>query len=132
MKTFGQQQKRNHQQQHYFFHFTMNNPLFAENPEETIANEEVMQKYRASAAAVNEAILKVAQQAIVPGVRVVDLCELGDKFIREKTGSFMRKKKSMLRGVAFPTCVSLNNNLCHFTPDEGDATVTKEGDIVRM
>lgn len=103
-----------------------------ENPNETIANEDVVAKYRASANAVNNALLKVAQEAVVPGKRVYDLCELGDRLLREGTAGYMKKKKSMMRGVAFPTSISLNNSLCHFSPDETDQTVIQEGDIVRI
>ena len=36
-------------------------------------------------------------------------------------------------GVAFPTCISLNNVVCHHCPLESDPVVTlKDGDVVKM
>ena len=39
----------------------------------------------------------------------------------------------MLPGIAFPTCVSINNCICHFSPLKGDSDVLlKEGDLVKI
>ncbi|KAF5948069.1 hypothetical protein HYC85_014026 [Camellia sinensis] len=35
-------------------------------------------------------------------------------------------KKKIERGVAFPTCVSVNNTLCHFSPLASDEAVLEE------
>nr|GME13947.1 ERBB-3 BINDING PROTEIN 1 [Ipomoea batatas] len=41
-------------------------------------------------------------------------------------------KKKIERGVAFPTCISVNNIVCHFSPLSNDATVLEEGDMVKI
>lgn len=41
-------------------------------------------------------------------------------------------KKKIERGVAFPTSLSVNNTVCHFSPLASDETVLKEGDILKM
>ena len=41
-------------------------------------------------------------------------------------------KKKIERGVAFPTCLSVNNTVCHYSPLASDETVLKEGDILKM
>ena len=41
-------------------------------------------------------------------------------------------KKKIERGLAFPTCISVNNIVCHFSPLAGDETVLEENDIVKM
>ena len=38
-------------------------------------------------------------------------------------------KKKIERGVAFPTCISVNNTVCHFSPLVSDETVCREGKI---
>lgn len=39
----------------------------------------------------------------------------------------------LLIGIAFPTCVSLNNCVCHFSPLRSDALVKlKKDDVVKM
>jgi len=38
----------------------------------------------------------------------------------------------MDKGVAFPTCVSVNESVCHFSPLSDDTTKLKLGDVVRI
>lgn len=39
----------------------------------------------------------------------------------------------MKKGIAFPTCLSVNNCICHFSPSKNDADlILKEGDIVKI
>jgi len=36
-------------------------------------------------------------------------------------------------GIAFPTCISINNCICHFSPLKTDPEVViKDGDLVKM
>ena len=41
-------------------------------------------------------------------------------------------KKKIERGVAFPTCISVNNTVCHFSPLVSDETVMEAGDVLNM
>ena len=45
---------------------------------------------------------------------------------------YKNSKKKIERGIAFPTCVSVNNIVCHYTPMPGDVSVLAEGDMVKM
>ncbi len=39
----------------------------------------------------------------------------------------------MLKGIAFPTCISINNVVGHFSPSsKEDKTVLAEGDLVKI
>jgi methionine aminopeptidase len=68
-----------------------------------------------------------------PGVKVVDLCDKGDALIRDQTAlMFKNSKKKIEKGIAFPTCVSVNNTVCHFSPLAGDETILATNDIVKM
>ncbi|KAF3613604.1 Proliferation-associated protein 2G4 [Capsicum annuum] len=68
-----------------------------------------------------------------PKAKIVDLCEKGDAFIKEQTGNMYKNvKKKIERGVAFPTCISVNNTVCHFSPLASDETVLEEGDILKI
>lgn len=61
------------------------------------------------------------------------ICEYGDKLILEETSKVFKKEKELKKGIAFPTCVSVNNCICHFSPIASDPDVTlKEGDLVKM
>lgn len=45
---------------------------------------------------------------------------------------FKNAKKKIERGIAFPTCVSVNSTVCHFSPPTGDETTISAGDVVKV
>ncbi|KAI0512064.1 hypothetical protein KFK09_012699 [Dendrobium nobile] len=52
-----------------------------------------------------------------PKGNIVGICEKGDAFIQEQAGSIYKNvKKKIERGVAFPSCISVNHTVCHFSP----------------
>lgn len=55
-------------------------------------------------------------------------------FLNERQTASMYKnaKKKIERGVAFPTCISVNNAVGHFSPLASDETVLEDGDMVKM
>lgn len=103
-----------------------------EQQEQTIADDLVVTKYKMGADIANQAI-KVVIEAAKPGVSVVSLCEKGDAFISAETGKVFKKEKEIKKGIAFPTCVSVNNYVCHFSPLKSDPDYTlKDGDLVKI
>ena len=39
----------------------------------------------------------------------------------------------LIAGIAFPTCISVNNCICHFSPLKSDPELLlKDGDMVKM
>jgi curved DNA binding protein len=99
--------------------------------DEGLDNESVLQKYRLAAEVVNEAIAYLQKES-VPGRRVVELCELGDKFVTEHAKKAFSKKKKMPKGIAFPTSINVNQIVCHFSPLDDDQTTLQEGDVVKI
>lgn len=100
--------------------------------EHTIADDLVVTKYKMGADIANQA-LKVLIEAAKPGVSVLSLCEKGDAFITAETGKVFKKEKEIKKGIAFPTCVSVNNCVCHFSPLKSDPDYTlKDGDLVKI
>uniref|UniRef100_A0A8D0AQG9 Proliferation-associated 2G4, b n=1 Tax=Sander lucioperca TaxID=283035 RepID=A0A8D0AQG9_SANLU len=79
-----------------------------ETQEQTIADDLVVTKYKMGAEIANQA-LKTVVGAGMAGVSVLSLCEKGDAFIMAETGKIFKKEKDMKKGIAFPTCVSVNN-----------------------
>ena len=61
----------------------------------------------------------------------LDLCKMGDAYILEAVGGLYKKNKDMKKGVAFPTCVSVNECVCAFSPMESTQTLAA-GDLVKM
>lgn len=51
---------------------------------------------------------------------------------RQTGNMYKNSKKKIERGVAFPTCISVNNIFCHFSPLASDESVLEENDIVKM
>ncbi|OUZ99128.1 Peptidase M24 [Macleaya cordata] len=106
-----------------------------ENKEEKeldLTSPEVVTKYKSAAEIINKALQLILSDC-KPGAKIVDLCEKGDTFIREQSGNMYKNvKKKVERGIAFPTCISVNNTVCHFSPLASDETVLQAGDILKI
>lgn len=103
-----------------------------EEKELDLTSHDVVTKYKLSAEIANKA-LQIVLSECKPKAKVVDLCEKGDSYIREQTGNvYKNAKKKIEKGVAFPTCISINSTVCHFSPLTGDETVLEENDIVKI
>jgi len=98
----------------------------------TIADDLVVTKYKMAAEITNN-VLKELVEACKPGASVRDLCILGDEKLAEATSKAFKKDKKLLKGIAFPTCMSVNNCICHYSPlvSEPD-TVLADGDTVKI
>ena len=69
----------------------------------------------------------------VPNASAVELCQFGDQRLLEETGKLFKKEKNLKKGISFPTCVSANNCICHFSPLKSDPDyIIKDGDLVKM
>lgn len=65
------------------------------------------------------------------GAKIVDLCQAGDNFIVAECKKAFPKQK-MERGIAFPTCVSVNNIAGHYSPLKDDKAVLRKGDLIKI
>ena len=75
--------------------------------------------------------LKTLLASCVAGTDVITLCEEGDRLLTEETGKIFKRESK--KGIAFPTCVSVNNCICHFSPIKSDPPVLlKDGDVVKI
>ncbi|OZJ03841.1 hypothetical protein BZG36_04303 [Bifiguratus adelaidae] len=99
----------------------------------TIGNPDVVTKYKTAADISNRVLAKVVKLC-TDGAKVIDICSEGDKAINAETKGVYNKGK-VIKGVGFPTCISVNNCVCHFSPlpsdPEASATL-KEGDLVKI
>jgi len=103
-----------------------------EDLEHTIAHDLVVTKYKMAAEITNKTLKQVIAKC-VPGASVRDICKFGDQMLREETGKQFKKEKELKKGIAFPTCISVNNCICHFAPlnSEPDYEL-KEGDVAKL
>jgi curved DNA binding protein len=115
-----------------FFRFSLAPPQEKEISE-LIDNPDVVTKYKAAAEIAN-AVMNIAREKCVEGGKISELCALLDGEIETRTSALYRKNKQMLKGVAFPACLSVNEIVGHYSPlaDGKDPdTVLKAGDVVK-
>ena len=90
-----------------------------EKEEDTsLRNNDVLNKYQ-EAARIANAVFEELVTAIEPGKTPNELCLLGDNAINEKLKGIFNKKVNgefIPKGVAFPTCISVNECVAHNTP----------------
>jgi curved DNA binding protein len=99
--------------------------------------ETEMTKYKVAADITNQ-VMKKLIEASTEGAKIIDLCTLGDKLIEEGASTVYNKNvkgQKVPKGLAFPTSISVNNCVAHFSPLESDPsagqTLAKE-DVVKI
>jgi len=95
-----------------------------------LTNPAVVQKYKGAAEVAHRAMEEVMKM-VKAGARIVDLCKAGDDFIVAECKKAF-PKNNIERGIAFPTCVSVNNIAGHFSPLKADQTLLRKGDVVKI
>jgi len=100
-----------------------------------LGNSDIVTKYQCAGKIVND-VLQLLISKLQPETKAIDLCELGDQMVIELSGKVYAQKKGgkkMDRGLAFPTCISVNNCVGHYSPlqSEGEVVI-KQGDMVKI
>lgn len=87
-----------------------------------------------AAAKITDAGLDHAKTLCVAGADVWTICQAVDAFLEKGLTEVYNSKKTkkVERGISFPTCVSLNNNMGHFSPLEGESCVIADGDVAKV
>ena len=96
-----------------------------------LSNSDVVEKYKVAAEVANKALAGVVA-SVAAGKPVVELCTFGDLLITKQCENIYKKNKSMDKGIAFPTCVSVNECLAHFSPLAEESFELKDGDVVKI
>ena len=91
--------------------------------ENFIEKPAILDKYKAAAQITNAALLKVISLCVT-GADIYTVCQEGDKFMEEELRKVFNNKKSkkLERGIAFPTCVSVNHVMGHFSPMKDESS----------
>ncbi|ORY93200.1 DNA-binding protein [Syncephalastrum racemosum] len=98
----------------------------------TIEDASVLKKYQDAAQIANSVLDKVIKMC-VDGAKIIDVCVAGDKAIQEAIQAVHKDVKS--KGVGFPTTVSKNNCVAHFSPIASDPEAEeslKNDDLVKI
>eukprot|EP00916_Digyalum_oweni_P013187 GHVL01021669.1.p1 GENE.GHVL01021669.1~~GHVL01021669.1.p1 ORF type:complete len:377 (-),score=83.38 GHVL01021669.1:53-1183(-) len=100
-----------------------------------LSNDAVVDKYLNAANIVNCVLNEIKQKCQI-GADIMELCDIADKMINEKCQNIFNAKKSgkkVEKGVAFPTCISVNEICGHFCPVKKDESRQLiEGDLAKI
>jgi len=99
-----------------------------------LSSPDVTTKYRTAGDIINKVLAKVAEKC-VNDADIATLCEESDKLLEEETGKLYNKKvkdKKIEKGIAFPTCISVNEIVGHFSPFKGESRQLKTGDVAKI
>lgn len=106
----------------------------------SLANPDVVTKYKEAAMIAQTTLIEIVGKCVA-GTKIVDICKFGDETIEKKCAAVFKAKnkstgKVMLKGVAFPVCISVNEFVCHCSPLESEPEDTfpplKENDMVKI
>ncbi|GBG25906.1 Methionine aminopeptidase 2 [Hondaea fermentalgiana] len=99
---------------------------------ENLMNQEVSTKFQTAAEIVNKTLTGLLGYAD-EGKTALEICKFGDLLITQQC-SMVFKAKKIEKGIAFPTCVSVNECVCHYSPLQSDGAipVLKAGDVVKV
>ncbi|KAI9166858.1 Curved DNA-binding protein [Paramyrothecium foliicola] len=90
----------------------------------SLNNPDTLTKYK-TAAQISEKVLAAVSQLCVPGAKIVDICQQGDKLLEEEVAKVYRGKK-ITKGFSHPTTVSPASYVTPYTPltsDEAEAAI---------
>ncbi|KAI6228854.1 hypothetical protein M3Y99_01177500 [Aphelenchoides fujianensis] len=110
--------------------------------EETVetkpSDDNVLNKYTMAGEVANT-VLKEVLAKVKEGAVVGELCDHGDRRIVELTEKLFNKVKvgnktvKVQKGIAMPTCISVDNVVCHFSPLKSEEPVVlKAGQVVKV
>jgi len=70
----------------------------------------------------------------VPGADIATVCNTIDAMIEDEVRKTYNSKKSknLERGIAFPTCISVNSVMGHYSPLLDESTQLQDGDVAKM
>ncbi len=80
----------------------------------------IPEQYKKSGAITNQ-VKAVVMSAVKPGVGFVEICDLVRQEVEARGGS-----------LAFPTGIGVNQVTAHYAPLDGDGSVVKEDDLVKV
>ena len=105
-----------------------------EEEEESLEkNPAVLDKHK-TAAKITQDVLKHVMKLCIPGADIADICMEGDKKIDEEVAKVYSSKKTKVteKGIAFPTCIGVNEICGHFSPLKDESKKLVEGDLIKI
>lgn len=109
----------------------------AKEPDYTLANPDVIEKYRFAGTIAQKALTYV-KTLVKDGAQIWDVTKAGDDFIESEVAQVYNGKKNKVtdKGIGFPTTISPNSIIDYLTPtnaEDKSANLTlKDGDVVKI
>lgn len=91
-------------------------------------------KYRMAADVCNQSMYALAEHIFNGGYTqhsIGELCAMGDEIIESRL-SKVYNRPSCEKGVAFPTCISVNNVSSGYAPQSDSDERLNEGDLIKL
>ena len=108
---------------------------------ESIVNLENLEYYKL-AGEIHSKVYDFIQPYLIPGIKILDICELIENKIREYSREYSKKSHKyheshnigniLNDNIAFPTGISINHVAEHYTPHYGEETILKSGDVCKI
>ena len=113
-----------------------------EEEEEDIIGEDFSKDPRAfsylqDAGLIADEVLKFTIEQCKPSANLYEICQSSDNLIKEKLSKIYTKKK-YIKGIAFPTCISINEICGNYSPllelsdDPHEYKTLSEGDVAKI
>ena len=93
--------------------------------------------YLQDAGLIADEVLKFTMDQCKVGGNIYTICQASDSLIKEKLSKIYTKKK-FIKGIAFPTCISVNEVCGNYAPlgeesgDEHQYNTLSEGDVAKI
>lgn len=113
---------------------SVNEPITTEEKLQHIdlSNDMVIDKFKTAGEIASRALQLVVSRC-KPDVLINELCTAADEYIEQQTGQIFNKSKTPIsKGIAFPTCISVNNIVGHYSPLNSDKTKLCMNDCVKI
>ncbi|GAB5593575.1 hypothetical protein Unana1_08475 [Umbelopsis nana] len=107
---------------------TLDYPKAKFEADNNLADPNVVSKYKIAADIAN-ATLALVLEKVGAGVSTFALCRYGDDLIQAYTSKMFKESE---KGVAVPTCITVNNLVQYYTPLPSEAYTLKGGDVVKI
>lgn len=99
------------------------------DPIQQLQDENNLTKYK-TAGKIVAIVLEHLISLIKPGINVSELCSIGDIKIIEEVNKVY--KNISHKGVAFPTCISINNVAGYYCPIKNNNIIINDKDLVKI
>lgn len=90
-----------------------------------------MDKYQQAGKIANKVLEQVIAKCVA-GASISDLCAFGDSEIEKEVKKVYTKDKKMEKGISFPTCISVNHIVGHYSPLKSEDSQLQDGDLVKI